>query len=702
MKKLFFVTQLLFSILSVFGQHNNQTWYFKDGYGIKFKNNSSSIVQHPDKKITHSVQAYDKNTGDLLFYTNGFYVWDKNDNYMVNGEGIIKFNLTNYAQKTYIIPYPDSDTKYYIFYKYHGILYYATVDMSRNSGLGEVIEKEKKFLNLIGFSNWGTHTNAIIQHSYNNSLWFVTYREHSQKFYVYNISEKGIDTTPVISGPIGLVPTSGVYFTTSHDGKKIVMLYGLHSTAIDATGATMVFDFDKTCGTVSNPIRLGRAHPHWHYSSVCFSPDNKKIYAHFRDVLSGNSPRKDIIVQYYGSDFSSFDTVIIFKEKVFGSLELGRDNKIYVGTTEGIDIIASPNNTAKLCNYQQNFYQLPNTALHPIRFSIYYRDKAVPGPSPDNPGLNIEVKGVCVGDSTYFSIAGDLQPDSIFWHFGDTLNPDSTSKLFSPAHLYTSKGKYHTKVVWYKCKVLVEQLVTVEIYNFDSLFSTTDTSFCHNDSVLLTSDIQNVSYIWNTGETTPVITVKNPGNYWLEVSSGNCKAKDSIKVTEHPPILINLGDDFTICEHDTDDLVKLDAGKGYSKYKWTPTQDTTQWIIVKQAGDYYVVVEDYRGCKGDDGSKVLRLCSFDFHLPNAFTPNNDGLNDVFKPTTSDIYKLNFEIYNTWGESVFKTNNPQQGWNGTYKGKPCPEGVYLYKISFNGFSNKQLKTYNFKGNVSLLR
>ena len=87
-------------------------------------------------------------------------------------------------------------------------------------------------------------------------------------------------------------------------------------------------------------------------------------------------------------------------------------------------------------------------------------------------------------------------------------------------------------------------------------------------------------------------------------------------------------------------------------------------------------------------------------MPNAFTPNGDGLNDVFKIEGIEYEKINaFKIFNRYGQLVFETTDGKKGWDGTMKGKIAPAGVYFYQISL---ALPLGGTKNFKGDVSLIR
>ncbi|MBO9659591.1 MAG: gliding motility-associated C-terminal domain-containing protein, partial [Chitinophagaceae bacterium] len=89
----------------------------------------------------------------------------------------------------------------------------------------------------------------------------------------------------------------------------------------------------------------------------------------------------------------------------------------------------------------------------------------------------------------------------------------------------------------------------------------------------------------------------------------------------------------------------------------------------------------------------------DFFIPNAFTPNNDGKNDTFKPYGSSIKSIEMRVFNQWGELVYQTTDVNKGWDGMFKGKAQPVGVYPYGIKVTFLDNT---TVTKRGTVNLVR
>lgn len=147
----------------------------------------------------------------------------------------------------------------------------------------------------------------------------------------------------------------------------------------------------------------------------------------------------------------------------------------------------------------------------------------------------------------------------------------------------------------------------------------------------------------------------------------------------------------------------------YEAISWTPlnlfTDQTlaTQQIALTQPANVVITAKSARGCT--DTAKVnivLRPYKKDVMMPNAFSPNGDGRNDVFYPNLAidRAYNLmDFKVYNQWGQVLFTTSNMQQGWDGTYKGQLQAQGVYYYTLSIV-FMDGSRKEY--KGDVTLIR
>jgi gliding motility-associated-like protein len=169
-------------------------------------------------------------------------------------------------------------------------------------------------------------------------------------------------------------------------------------------------------------------------------------------------------------------------------------------------------------------------------------------------------------------------------------------------------------------------------------------------------------------------------------------ATDHVGCTDQKSIELIVSDNPVASFHGTDTLEMhagdlLDAGEGMASYKWN-TGDSTNSLVIESEGVYWLEMISQVGCIGSD-SVYVKLVSeeipeFEIYVPNAFSPNGDGVNDVFRVVAdgSRIEDLKLRIYDRWGGQVFDSSVMENGWDGKKNGKDCPGGVYVYKIIFS--------------------
>jgi gliding motility-associated-like protein len=119
-----------------------------------------------------------------------------------------------------------------------------------------------------------------------------------------------------------------------------------------------------------------------------------------------------------------------------------------------------------------------------------------------------------------------------------------------------------------------------------------------------------------------------------------------------------------------------------------------------EVGEYPITLWlELDGCS-DSLTKTLTFKdAFRYFEYNAFSPNGDGINDVYKPYVSGIKSLNFKIYNSWGEKIFEGNQETEGWNGEINGRPAPQGYYAVLVFIQDSKNRRI---NDSGVIHLIR
>lgn len=208
------------------------------------------------------------------------------------------------------------------------------------------------------------------------------------------------------------------------------------------------------------------------------------------------------------------------------------------------------------------------------------------------------------------------------------------------------------------------------------------------------------SYLWQDGSNNKTYTVTSKGIYSVRVTDMNgCKGLGSVKIDSlvYPPTGF-LPVDTAICNYQTIQLQS--ASNTFQTYLWN-TGNTNSTINITSPATYSLTVSDKYGCIGKDTTDVqLKNCPNSIFFPTAFTPDNNGLNDLFKPLVEGallFYELT--IYNRWGQEVFRTTDAAKGWNGIYKNQPQNPGSFLWICTFQ-FRGERKQTN--KGTVYLIR
>ena len=215
------------------------------------------------------------------------------------------------------------------------------------------------------------------------------------------------------------------------------------------------------------------------------------------------------------------------------------------------------------------------------------------------------------------------------------------------------------------------------------IFDINDTTACNDQDLVLDATYPNtfarVSYLWNTGETTPVIQAENSGLYIVKLFLPCDTIIDSINVIINSTPFFEFGDELFHCE----DEVLLLSGPVCTgcEYLWS-TGDTVHSIAVKETGELWLKIGDSNCVYIDTINVEMVKCECNFYIPNAFSPNNDGRNDFFTPVFyCDVSEFEIKIFNRWGEKVFNTDIPGSGWSGKVNNEKVPQGVYAYVIDY---------------------
>lgn len=232
--------------------------------------------------------------------------------------------------------------------------------------------------------------------------------------------------------------------------------------------------------------------------------------------------------------------------------------------------------------------------------------------------------------------------------------------------------------------------------NLGSQIELQDVSLCPGKTTILDAGIGFSNYNWSTGETTQIIEVSETGIYSVEATdTTGCQsigeAEVFFKDAPEPVItgelqFIGGGGSTTI-------------GTGlFNDYLWSTGQIGAD-ILVTEAGEYGVTVTNEVGCTGIANVVVEEVLIQGFLIPNAFSPNQDGVNDTWGILGPNIVSLEMRVFNRWGKEIFYSQDISDRWDGTYNFEEQPIGTYVY-VGELTLLNGDVKP--FKGNITLIR
>lgn len=224
-----------------------------------------------------------------------------------------------------------------------------------------------------------------------------------------------------------------------------------------------------------------------------------------------------------------------------------------------------------------------------------------------------------------------------------------------------------------------------------------DRGICIGDTLTLNPGIFS-SYLWHDGSTNPEFKTNTVGIYSVTVSNVHgCVASDTMKVLGIDTLPANfLPADSSLCRGNT---LKVQV-PGYINYNWS-IGDNRWFLDITTSGTYGLRVTDRNGCKGSDSIDVVfyNNCII-IQIPNAFTPDNNGKNDVFIPfMPAPLPDYHMQVYSRWGQLIFETRDTKKGWDGYYQSKGQPSGTYVYAITFKDLDGRYTKK---SGTVILVR
>lgn len=695
MKKIIVLCGLIVCFLFAHSQGENNNWAFGNSCGISFSTGVPAFFANSMYAREGAATISDP-FGNLIFYTSGNMVWDRTHNPMPHGNILGNYGGSG-TQAALILKSLSNPNQYYVFtldpqelalVGYNTKLRYSIVDMTLNEGLGDVhptirdIELDDKM---------EERMTAVETHDC--GYWIVSHKRHSKDYVSFKLDETGL------SGPFYSAGVLQGNFNGSDVGELKISpdktKIAINMTNLDPVNpydinyfGLEVGEFDVTTGLISNAIAVDSNKGTFGYG-LSFSPDNSKLYANHisydfnlhqydMSLFPDAEAMRDNKIEVYHLD----DPDAVY-DLQYG-MRIGPDDKIYMTSDSGfIRCIENPNVLGIGCDFNKYAFPMPaeysfgpgspfySFSLGNPTAAVSYKDTL--------PGMRKQVT-VCFKDSAFLQVENNLL--NYTWENGYSGN----------RRVVYEDGTYYC---------ISSRLCTVRYDTFDVRFVKgsfqlgADTTLCPGDSIVLS--VSGDGFMWQDGSTLPVYTVNTDGRYIVAIDKDGCQFSDTINVSVYRDVARITPDDTVVCQGQKVLLQGISNPAG--DFLWS-TGSSSNSIEVDATGYYMAQIENICGQFTDTAYVVVQNCDCRPALPNAFTPNGDGLNDIFIPKLdcfAGAYQLG--IFNRFGERVFVSFNQNAGWDGTLRNGQVDVGVYFYYLQYQT-PNGELKQY--KGDLTLLR
>ena len=712
MKKLTLLLLLL--NLQLFAQQEANIWYFGEKAGLDFSNGSPTVLTDGQLEQREGVAVMnDWETGELLFYSEGTRVWDKNHELMPNGFGLEgDFSSTNSA---FIIPhsdvYSEGENKniYYLFTtskKEANVKFrYSIIDMSLNNGLGDVKEK-----NIFIADNW-TEKIAGIRTCEGDFSWMLTHNFETNDFYAYKISENGFDiANPVISSigsEINEIIDKAGYIKFSPSGEYLAHVFHI-------THKVELFKFDMETGKVTELVDvltdLETAYgvgfsPNDRYLYVSCLLFDKAVYQYEIDVDSPNDT-KDLI---FNSDTYGY-----------GAMQLGPDGKLYIAKeikdngnfpTEHIAVINNPDNKGMNCNFVDEGLDLsPGQTYIGLPSFLAIAQQKITFDKPE---------AICIGESVAINYNAEPVPQNIEWKVTDLQSGKVIIYLDEELNIIPETSGSHLieLTAIFECNTAV-YMDTLVVLPPPQINLGTDTTYCEGDPLILDAYTEGATYEWLDGSTDATFEVTEANKmYWVTViSKDGCSASDTIAVKECETVPVELLD-FSGTIRDKGNLLSwitaseiqnisfiLEAsGDGLYFQQLTETQGAnfssqihTYHFMDQNPYDeisyYRLLQQDWNGDKKIVGQITLTRNKKLINLDNIYYSNNSDLQITISATQNqDIF---LSLFNINGQAILRDKKKILLGKNSFEiqSNHLPKGMYILNIQ-TGSRQQLTKVFN---------
>lgn len=507
--------------------------------------------------------------GNLLFYTNGQTVWNKNHQVMENGTGLIAFISS--SQPAIIVPQPGIDSCFFIFTTNPTAgLYYHKINITANGGLGKITEKNNLLMSPT------TEKLAATFHANGSDVWVSTHEFNTNAFYSYLVTEKGVNICPVISkigsvmGPDGSTAQLGMNFSPSGN---LACLTFWNYYFIE------ILNFNNSNGQFKNPIKITSD---GYAEGMAFSKDEKSLFVieRFKKILQYN-------IENLNSQQIINSKRIIHSSPILDGVFLnGLDTTIYFGYPDSnylgtIHYYNDPSKTAVVDSISQSIAPKKGKYGMPNFISSYYYF----------PALSFSYTNDCKNNFEFTS-KDTFAANSLTWTFSKDNQIRTTQYGSNVSYTFPETGNWSIKLRASNGTQSDSVIKEITVYTpYESMGK--DTVICA-DSLLLDAGSAHC-YLWQDSSTDQYFNVKQSGEYAVKVVTHDfCTVYDTINVV--------------LDKHSVNNVIyrngdTLFSSAPYKKYQWYRNNamlgnETASKHMLSQDGRYKLLVTDEGNCTG--------------------------------------------------------------------------------------------------------
>lgn len=478
---IYFTLLFLYFPVLLFSQGETSNWYFGEGAGLHF-NNDGNVTSLTDGQLNtiEGCTTISDNFGDLLFYTDGLTVYDRNHNVMINGNGL--YGDPSSTQSALIVPKPEDTNIYYIFTvgtfanenRINNGLNYSIVDISLNNGNGAITDKNIQLLEVTS-----EKITAVLKDCSNQSIWLLTLASENGKlssnesdffntYHAFEINENGIVTTSVKSTFLNLnIKDPRGYLKLSSDGTKLA--------SANATDGLYIYDFNPDLGIVANQQKVAISGNNNSPYGIEFSQNSQYLYVHAHNNLLANelSGHSSSLFQYdlLTTNITNSEEILDTRPIYRGALQMGRNGKIYrtissnyIQGSPFLGVINNPEKKGVAANYEHNAISLngknATQGLPPFIQSFFNKIDLV----KNNDGSSSNSLEICEGKE-FILEAENIIGATYSWSIDDIpiTNPDNYFLKITKSEVIDT-GRYRLEILLpdpKQCPIIGESTVRV-------------------------------------------------------------------------------------------------------------------------------------------------------------------------------------------------------------------------------------------------